>query len=138
MHKAINLPAGLELCDPIPHKTYRLPAALPSGWSEDTGLYPPDEARVFKHRDGLAVIVSEAEYADGRWWLHVSFSRAKRIPSYMDIANVKKLFVGDERWAIQVFPEASKHVNIHSYCLHLFSTTAEGVLPDFTHGSGSI
>jgi len=131
--------AKVELCDPIPHKTYRLPpAGLPAGWQEKHGKYPPEEARVFIHRDGLAVMVSKAQYGDGRWWLHVSMSRAKRIPTYEDMATVKKLFVGDDREAVQVFPKASKHVNINPYCLHLFSCDDDGVLPDFTHGSGSI
>lgn len=123
--------------EPTPHRAYTLPASLPSGWREDKDLCPREQGRAFIHRDGLVVMVSVAVYDDGRWWHHVSMSRAKRMPTYDDMTRVKKLFLGGDAWAVQVFPKASEHVNIHPYCLHLFSTT-DPVLPDFTRGSGSI
>lgn len=44
--------------------------------------------------------------------------------------------------AIQVFPRSSQYVNVHEFCLHLF-TCLDGeilgsVLPDFTAGTGAI
>ena len=88
--------------------------------------------RAFEHRDGRRVIVSVGAH-DGRWWLHVSVSRAKYIPSYDDLADVKRVFVTDACQAVQVFPRQARHVNIHPYCLHLWACLEpEGDgLPDF-------
>lgn len=88
--------------------------------------------------DGLYVIVSEAKEMDGRWWRHVSFSFPDRLPTWADARLVKDTFIGEGRKAIQVFPPASEHVNIHPYCLHLFWCCDGDVLPDFTHGSGTL
>jgi hypothetical protein len=66
-------------------------------------------------------------------WLHVSISRQDRIPNYDEMVEVKKVFIGDDRQAIQVFPLKSKHVNIHPNCLHLWCCLSEqgDGLPDF-------
>lgn len=97
---------------------------------------PPDYPqlqgqRAFEHRDGRRVVVTVGRH-DG-WWLHVSVSRAKYIPSYQDLADVKRVFVGEARQAVQVFPPRERHVNIHPYCLHLWACLEpEGDgLPDF-------
>ncbi len=88
--------------------------------------------RAFSHRDGRRVVVSVGMF-DRSWWLHVSVSRAKYIPSYDDLADVKRTFVTDAYQAIQCFPRAVRHVNIHPYCLHLWACLdpqGDG-LPDF-------
>lgn len=88
--------------------------------------------RAFEHRDGRLVVVSAGQH-DGRWWLHVSVSRAKYIPSYEDLADVKRTFVTDGYQAVQMFPRRERHVNIHPYCLHLWACLepdGDG-LPDF-------
>jgi len=87
---------------------------------------------------GLTVIVSVAQEADNRAWLHVSCSRPDRLPSYDDLCLVKAEFVGADRKAIQVFPAQAEHVNIHLYCLHLFSCLDEDPLPDFTGGAKTL
>ena len=91
-----------------------------------------DGQRAFDHRDGRRVILTCGLH-DGRWWLHVSVSRAKYTPSYEDLADVKRLFVGDAHQAVQVFPRRERHVNLHPFCLHLWACLEpEGDgLPDF-------
>lgn len=95
--------------------------------------YPQlDGQRAFQHRDGRRVVVTVGTH-DGKWWLHVSVSRAKYVPSYEDLADVKRVFITDAVQAVQVFPRRERHVNIHPFCLHLWAcleTDGDG-LPDF-------
>lgn len=96
------------------------------------------DGAAYIRNDGLKVI-SSVEQIDDDIWQHVSMSRKSRVPSYVDMVAVKHLFMGDEVHAYQVFPPKKEHVNIHTYCLHLFGlVNGERALPDFTHGSGSI
>lgn len=87
---------------------------------------------------GLVVISSMAKELDGKFWQHVSLSRKSKVPSYDDMCLVKKLFIGEDKKAIQIFAQKSDHVNIHPYCLHLWHCIDGDSLPDFTHGKGSI
>jgi hypothetical protein len=85
------------------------------------------------------VIESIARELDGRLWHHLSVSRADRIPSYHDVNDVKDVFIGRAHIAYQVFPPRARHVNIHPYCLHLWSPLeGDEPLPDFRQGSQSI
>lgn len=95
--------------------------------------YPQLEGqRCFEHRNGRRVIVTVGRHDSGGWWLHVSLSRANRIPSYEDLADVKRVFVGDGVQALQIFPKRERHVNIMPYCLHLWARVdAPDGLPDF-------
>lgn len=46
---------------------------------------------------------------------------------------MKRLYVGDDLQAVQIFPRRARHVNIHPYCLHLWAALdpdGDG-LPDF-------
>lgn len=81
--------------------------------------------------NGLQIIASAGEYDDGREWLHISVSRKSRIPSYEEMARVKRDFIGDDKKAVFVLPEKKNHVNIHENCLHLFYS-AENPLPEFS------
>lgn len=75
---------------------------------------------------------------DGKFWQHISLSRKDKMPTYADMVAVKQKFIGDEFEAIQVFPKAEKHVNIHNFCLHLWVPINHSPLPDFTMGTGMI
>lgn len=77
---------------------------------------------------GLRVLVSAVKY-NGWEWLHVSFSRPNRIPSYDEIQLVKENFFGDRK-AIMVFPSKEHYVNVHKYCLHLWYSK-DNPIPDF-------
>lgn len=82
---------------------------------------------------GLFVICSVAKEDDGKYWIHVSYSRTSRIPTYEDTAKIKALFIGKDRKAIAVFPEEKNHVNIHPNCLHLWSCDNWSI-PEFSKG----
>jgi hypothetical protein len=82
--------------------------------------------------DGKRVIVSWARRDDGKRWVHVSVSHPSRIPSYEELAEVKRRFIGSDRYAVMVFPEESKHVNIHPRCLHLWHCVDGHPLPEFS------
>ena len=87
--------------------------------------------------NGLSVIVSAAIYDDGKEWLHVSFSRKSKMPTYADLQLVKREFIGSDKKAIMVFPEQGNYVNIHPNCLHLWYS-AEAPVPEFSQGMGTI
>ncbi len=92
----------------------------------------------FVSTDRLFVIFSIDKELDNKYWLHVSFSRKNRIPDYDDIIRIKKHFIGENKKAIMIFPEKENHVNLHPYCLHLWSCLETDNIPDFTHGLNSI
>jgi hypothetical protein len=110
------------------------PRVLPSSWQL---LEDYSNAAHYMSGDGLGVI-AEVELHDGDAWLHVSFSRRSRIPSYEDMARVKSLFVGDDRKAIQVLPAKTEHFNLHPFCLHLYSPIDRDPLPDFRRKDGGL
>lgn len=112
-----------------------LPSVLPPDWR--LVKTAPDGA-TYRCGDGLAVIASVDQELDGKLWLHVSLSRAKRLPSYEDMTRVKRLFIGRQRYAYEVHAPEAKHVNIHPFCLHLWCCLDGPVLPDFTRGGGTI
>lgn len=84
--------------------------------------------------NGLFVIQSGAVENDGNVWIHTSFSRKSRMPTYDDMAMVKRLFIGETLKAIMVFPDKAHHVNLHKYCLHFFTPLFHEPLPEFSLG----
>ena len=78
-----------------------------------------------------SVIVSQAEH-DGAEWIHASIARETFMPTYADLVILKQGAFGPGRYAYQVFPPASHHVNIHERALHLWGR-ADGkpALPEF-------
>lgn len=122
--------AGLEVFNPTDSLT------LPAGWFP---LAVRVNGAMYANRAlGLKVIISGAFEKDMKPWIHVSVSRKSRIPTYDDLVLVKRLFIGNDKQAIQIFPPVEKHVNIHPYCLHLWHCVYGDGLPDFTRGTGSI
>lgn len=121
--------------DPIPDNL--LPKFLPPGWKrQQIGKATP---LVYSGTKGLKVLVSCLLEEDKEFWLHVSVSHPKRLPTYEELKTVKRIFIGDDRVALQVFPKASEHVNVHVYCLHLWCCASnDRRIPDFTRGLGEI
>jgi hypothetical protein len=78
-----------------------------------------------------SVIVTQAEH-DGVEWIHASIAYTSQMPDYEDLATLKDAVFGPARYAYQVFPPASQHVNIHEHALHLWGR-ADGrpQLPEF-------
>lgn len=127
MEQAKMKEVGVAVADLVasPPKTWKM---LMSAW----------DGAAFERWDGLFVIVSEAQELDGRTWRHVSASRKTRPPTYDELGEIKRLFIGDQREAYQVFPPKARHVNIHSHCLHLWSCDEGPALPAFDRGMGTI
>lgn len=93
---------------------------------------PIDPASIlFQSKDGLRVVVSCDDELDGKFWLHVSVSRADRLPSWGDLTEVKDAFIGRDKLAVQVLPRKADYVNCHEFCLHLFHCLDGDPCPDF-------
>lgn len=110
------------------------PRVLPAGWRR---LSDYANAAFYESIDGIRVI-AEAELHGSDVWLHVSLSRANRDPSYADMQRVKRLFVGAERKAVQVFPPEAEHYNFHPHCLHLWAPLGHDPLPNFLREDGQL
>lgn len=112
-----------------------IPRVLPDGW---TVVRPWGDGNAYQYRNGLRVLVTTADFPDGRDWMHISVSRADRIPSYEDLKFVKNTFA-EHRTGYQVFPPPADNINLHPFCLHIWvPLTGPPVTPDFTRGGGSI
>lgn len=113
-----------------------IPEKLPPGWQSE--IVGADGASYRNHRTGQTLIISVSREADGRRWVHVSTSFATRVPTYAELAEVKRLWIGEDRRAMQLFVERAKHVNLHPHTLHLWHCVDGDGLPDFTRGTGSV
>lgn len=113
---------------------------VPAHWIRvrATGFGP--HTRGYRHFkvEGFTAMVSVDLAADGLIWIHGSIARTDRMPDYQDLVKLKAEFIGDYRKAVMVLPPKCEHVNIHPFCLHLFSCINADKLPDFRHADGSI
>ena len=66
-------------------------------------------------RHVLCVIAS-----DGEGWDHVSVSRERKIPSWTEMEQVKRLFFKDNECAMQLHVPVSSHISCHPRTLHLW------------------
>jgi len=58
--------------------------------------------------------------SSGEGWDHVSVSKIKRIPSWIEMSYVKQRFFLDEEAVMQLHVPTSMHINYHPNCLHLW------------------
>ena len=119
-------------------KGWDAPRVLPASWRE----IERDQDGGAKYRNAaasLACILTCNVELDGRAWLHLSVSHAKRIPTWGEMRVCKEQFLGD-REAYSVMPPRARYVNLHNNVLHLFALLDEtqSALPDFTGGTGSL
>jgi len=98
------------------------------GWKK---VMAAEDGAAYQNSTGIVVIIS-GEIHDCKAWIHVSLSRKGRMPTYEDIALVKRAFIGDDEKAIMVLPDKAHHVNLHPYCLHLFNCIDGDGLPEFS------
>jgi hypothetical protein len=97
-----------------------------------------DGSRYLNELTGQSVIVSLEEH-NGTKWLHVSTAFPTKLPSWFELREVKDLFIGRNREAVQVLPPEKEYVNLHPYCLHLWARVdGTRLLPDFTQGGSSL
>lgn len=112
-----------------------LPRPTPAGW---TLTDRPADGAWYKRGDGLGAILTVATEDDGKRWVHLSVSRAKRLPSWEDLVAARDAFLGTEALAVQVLAPNSRHINIHAFCLHLWRCLDGDPVPDFARGGTSI
>lgn len=110
----------------------------------------PELRDVAKSADGykarwqhLTFVVSDTVELDGKRWRHASVSRRDRaMPTYDDLVALKRVCIGEDRTALQVFPPKAKHIDIAGafgvQVLHLWCCLDGDVTPDFTQGGNSI
>lgn len=113
---------------------------IPSSWTV-AGLTP---CGGYFRRGSIQVGISVLRYGDRRVWLHVSACgirghKPSFLPEWEDLKRVKNDFIGEDKWAYQVFPSAKHYVNQNPYVLHMFALFEnEPALPDFTMGLGTL
>lgn len=126
---------------PVPLPDF-LPRVLPAAWMESRESWGPsrDYGRVYrKPGEGLLILLSCAEQGDRKRWMHISVSRRDRkLPTWEQLMQIKHLFLGEERTALQVLPAKSRHVNIHPGVMHLWHCLEGDVTPDFTAGGETL
>jgi hypothetical protein len=135
-----------EALDALLEREHKL--GLPEGWQSEffpkvmpvawTPVVRESYVEKWRRNDGLTVIISAAVELDDKRWLHVSCSRTNTLPSWKDLKEVKRVFVGRDRPALQLLPAEANYVNLHPYVLHLYSCIDNDAIPDFTHGTGKI
>ena len=109
-----------RLTDEVPYKL----TVTPPGF-RDEGVFA-ESAIIYRNKaQGLLVLASIATLEGGKKVLHISLSRRSRLPSWDDVKRVKEAFLGSEREAYHVLPKQSDYVNLHPYCLHLWSEDLE-------------
>jgi hypothetical protein len=112
-----------------------LPRVLPAGWAENReagydGVYDSSSLRV---------IFSAGIEEDGKRWAHVSVSRRDlTIPSWLDLVEVRDIFLGRERLAIQVLAPRSEHYTFGrgTEVLHLWAPLEGTPIPNFLRARG--
>lgn len=119
--------------DPKGYAKY-LPRVLPASWEELD--HSPDGAAYegFVGSTHLRVIASVSRYDGDGTWLHVSASGPGRCPDWKEMGEVKEIFVGKDRYAYMVMPDAAHYVNRHPHVLHLWSPLDNNAtrLPEFS------
>lgn len=108
---------------------------IPAGWREIPSPIPFQKC--FEKFNGLIVFVGKFEQDEDRW-LHVSCSHRNKLPKWKEIREVKDIFVGRDKRAIQIFPPESEYVNIMPFCLHLWCNLDRDIIPDFAANTGTI
>lgn len=108
---------------------------LPVGWEQT--LSPIPFQQCYTKYTGLVVFSGETDF-EGDLWLHVSCSHRNKIPSWKELKEVKNIFVGPGRKAIQIFPKEGQYVNFCKTCLHLWCNLSRDIVPDFEKVTGTI
>jgi len=68
----------------------------------------------------LMIIASDGVDPIAEGWEHVSVSLDRRIPNWIEMSFVKKLFWADDECVVQFHPPKSSYINVHPNCLHLW------------------
>lgn len=113
----------MKLQNVIGSRPFAIVDNAPPGWKE---LPTMPMGRAFrKETSSLTVLSSLDDMEDGVVALHVSVSRAKKLPTWEDLKAVKNVFMGPEVDAFHIIPAISDHVNLHNYTMHLWTVWGE-------------
>lgn len=63
----------------------------------------------------------------GCWWDHVSVSFSNRMPTWDEMAEVKRMFFKPGETCIQLHPPEEDYVNLHKFCLHIWRPQREDI-----------
>lgn len=134
--------------EPLPEADIEavIPKSLPTHWKRLQWPIPAFDCHGVGHLRGIRIMMDAGEEEDGSRWIHVSVSRAGRIPSWEDMDSVKRLFLGPDRVAYQVHPMADEHYTLDGdrnqrlgTCLHLWSPLDNAPrLPNFLRARGGV
>lgn len=94
---------------------------LPPGWRANVNIEELVAAYSLPKRKLRVILGIEEKRGACGPWIHLSVSHRSGVPTHATMAMCKKLFIGENREAIAIFPPASRHVNIKANCLHLWS-----------------
>jgi len=110
------------------------PKVLPASWVQvrpNSGLIGEFGfgVRIYTNHK-LHVILSIDKFGKAGQWLHVSVSNAVApvLPTWMELKEVKELFLGD-RLAVQILPPKKYYIN-EAEAFHLMSRLDEVTIPD--------
>lgn len=111
-----------------------LPTVVAQGW---VCRYVGEDGLGCFDRGSLRFIHSIAQEEDGRAWAHASLSRRdKSMPEWSQVRDLWWLLYPDVVGIIVVAPR-TEHVN-KAEVAHVWGCLTERIVPDFTHGLGSI
>lgn len=109
------------------------PLVLPFGWNVEPrgSAFEPRFYTRGTSQQRLLVAMSAMRHDTHGEWLHVSASYRDRVPPWPTMCEIKDLFIGPDRVAIQLHPRRSAHANLHPHCLHLWARLDRDAAPDF-------
>ncbi len=90
---------------------------IPPGWRI---ISESSEHQFWQNDRKVLAVMTTIEEHEGKLWHHCSISHPKRLPTYDELAYMRKHWMGTDLPAIMVFPDKEHYVNTHPTCLHLF------------------
>lgn len=78
-------------------------------------------ARRYVADDGILILASLDRSPHGAL-LHVSLSRADRLPSWEEVKAIRSAFYPPDIDVMMVLPAEADYINVHQYCFHLWQT----------------
>ena len=116
------------------------PTKIPPGWVRATHTNngtPWSEVSCGRgwrnKKKKLLVVASVKRHEDKKLWIHVSASNPKRVPNYAELDYVKRHWIGNDMYAVQVFPPSTSKINIAVHALHLWACLDGWPLPEFSN-----
>lgn len=100
-------------------------------------LFNGHRARRFRSAFGLLVLLTHDRLGPAiGLWRHVSVSRENRLPTWVDLREVKDIFIGPKHCAIHMIPPDEFYVNYHPFTLHLFTRLDADTVPPGLYEAG--